>query len=82
MSKAESETMEEICFQSTKDTPRIHQIKLPQNLQDYVTSWGCSSVVERSLCMREVRGSKPRTSTFLNLFTKNRFLRIVKRLKE
>ena len=27
--------------------------------------WGCSSVVERSLCMREARGSKPRTSILL-----------------
>ena len=29
--------------------------------------WGCSSVVERSLCMREARGSKPRTSILLQM---------------
>ena len=34
----------------------------------FTSQRGCSSVVERSLCMREARGSKPRTSTLSCLF--------------
>ena len=32
---------------------------------------GCSSVVERSLCMREARGSKPRSSNYSFVFNFN-----------
>ena len=51
----------------------VSSISMEKRLSNYLNivkfptisvRWGCSSVVERALCMREVRGSKPRTSTF------------------
>ena len=43
-----------------------------------VNQWGCSSVVERSLCMWEVRGSIPRISSFYQRENKKkrRFIQI------
>ena len=35
-------------------------------IKNYHNTWGCSSAVERPLCMRKVRGSIPRISTVLN----------------
>ena len=39
-----------------------------QIFNSYYFHWGCSSAVERSLCMRKVPGSKPGISTNPNAF--------------
>lgn len=52
------------CFDTAAVTQTDSNVIYIINFSHSFHPRGCSSVVERALCMREVRGSKPRISTF------------------
>ena len=52
------------CLDTTAVTQTDNNVIYVINFFLFLRLRGCSSVVERALCMREVRGSKPRISTF------------------
>lgn len=52
------------CFDTAAVTQTDSNVIYVISFSSLIHLRGCSSVVERALCMREVRGSKPRISTF------------------